>query len=281
MAHNHSSDTGNIKVAFFLNLSFTVIEIIGGILTNSVAIFSDAVHDLGDSLSLGMAWYFQKVSQKGRDDKYSYGYRRYSVLGALINTVVLILGCAFILWETIPRITNPQDVHPEGMVILACFGIIVNGAAVFKLKKGSSLNEKVVALHLLEDVFGWVAVLIGSIVMIFWDLPIIDPILSLAITFYILFNVYRNLKTALNVFLQRIPANVDLDKIENYLSYKKGLSNYEDIHIWSLDGNYNVMTMEISLDSNMNKNEIVEYLNVIHLELKEFNIDHCTIEIVG
>ncbi len=152
MAHKHgisSNSTKNIKAAFFLNLAFTIVEIVGGFMTNSVAIFSDAIHDLGDSLSLGLAWYFQKISQKDRDDDYSYGYRRFSVIGALINTVVLFFGCIFILWETIPRLIHPEEVDPKGMIILSIIGIIINGAAVFNLKKGTSLNEKVVSLHLL------------------------------------------------------------------------------------------------------------------------------------
>ena len=142
--HHHHSDVKNIKAAFFLNFGFTLLEIVGGIYTNSIAILSDAVHDLGDSLSLGMAWYFQKVSRKGSDATYSYGYKRFSLLGAVINSVVLIVGSVIILTAAIPRIFNPQDTHVEGMFVLAIIGVIVNGAAVFRLKKGNSINEKVV-----------------------------------------------------------------------------------------------------------------------------------------
>lgn len=278
MGHKHGlteNSTKNIKTAFFLNFAFTIVEIIGGFMTNSVAIFSDAIHDLGDSLSLGLAWYFQKISQKGRDDEYSYGYRRFSVLGALINTVVLFLGCIFILWETIPRLIHPEEVDPKGMIFLSILGIIVNGAAVFNLKKGHSLNEKVVSLHLLEDVLGWVAVLIGSIIMLFWDLPIIDPILSIIITSYILFNIYKNIKSSMSVILQRIPDNVDLNKIQNYLLSNKNIASFTDLHIWSLDGEYNIMTINIRLTDEADSKIISD----IHSELNELNIQHCTIEL--
>ena len=208
--HNHHSDIANIKLAFFLNLSFTIIEIIGGFLTNSMAILSDALHDLGDSLSLAMSWYLENYSKKGADKDFSYGYARFSLLGALINSIVLILGSVFILTKVIPRIFSPQAVSPEGMMYLAILGIIVNGIAVFKLRGGSSLNKDVVSWHLLEDVLGWIAVLIVSIILIYKDIPILDPLLSLLINIYILYNVISKLKKVLNVFLQRVPAGIEI-----------------------------------------------------------------------
>jgi len=188
--HNHHHHTTeNIKVAFFLNLSFTVIELVGGLLTNSMAILSDALHDLGDSVSLGLAWYFQRIAQKKSDLSYSYGYKRFSLLGAFINSLILSVGSIFILVEAIPRLFDPKQPDASGMIILAIIGVIVNGFAVLRLKKGKSINEKVVSLHLLEDVLGWLAVLIGSIVMYFFNLPVIDSLLSIGIAIFILLNV--------------------------------------------------------------------------------------------
>ena len=194
--HSHGSSTENIAVAFFLNLAFTIIEFIGGFYTNSLAIMSDALHDLGDSLSLGLSWYFQKKSTKRANKKYSYGYKRFSLLGAVINSIVLVIGSVFIIKEAIPRIINPENADAKGMMWLAVLGIIVNGAAVLKLKKGTSINERVVSLHLLEDVLGWVVVLLASIVMQFWDVPVLDPVLSIAIAGFVLFNVYINFKVS-------------------------------------------------------------------------------------
>ena len=190
--HSHNHSEGNIKIAFFLNLGFTIVEIIGGLYTNSLAILSDALHDLGDSLSLGLSWYFQRLSKKGSTKKFSYGYKRFSLLGAIINSIVLVVGSIFILSKAIPELFNPEETNAQGMLYLAILGVVVNGAAVFKLRKGKSLNEKVVSLHLLEDVLGWVAVLIGSIVMIYFDLPFVDPLLSILISIFVLYNVYRN-----------------------------------------------------------------------------------------
>ena len=208
--HHHHNGTENIRVAFWLNLAFTIIEIIGGFLTNSLAILSDALHDLGDSLSLGLAWYFQNLSKKGRDRKFSYGYRRFSLLGAIINSIVLVVGSIFIITEAIPRVMDPQSTNATGMIGLAILGVLVNGAAVLKLKKGHTQNEKVAALHLLEDVLGWVAVLIGSIIIYFTNWFIIDPLLSLGIALFILFNVYKSIKSSMSK-IAVAPVNADIE----------------------------------------------------------------------
>ena len=277
--HNHSHDSvNNIKVAFFLNLSFTIIELIGGFLTNSVAIISDAIHDFGDSLSLGLAWYFQKLSKKGGNKNYSYGYKRFSLLGAIINCIVLVAGSIFILSEAIPRIFQPQETSAEGMFILAVIGIVVNGAAVLKTRKGSSINERVVSLHLLEDVLGWVAILIGSILIYFTKLTIFDPILSIAISLFILFNVFRNIKQVLPILLQGTPRELKQEHIEEKLKRINNIANIHDLHIWSLDEEYNVLTVHITLENSLTMEELVEIKNQIRTALKEEGIQHATIE---
>ncbi|TYK66815.1 cation transporter [Colwellia echini] len=207
-SHNHIHQHGKderIGWAFFLNVTFTIIEFIGGWLTNSTAIMADAVHDLGDSLSIGFAWILSHLSDKEASDKYSYGYRRLSLFGALVNGIVLVIGSIWVLFEAIPRLSNPEMPMAEGMLGLAILGVVVNGYAVFKLKAGETLNEKVLTWHLLEDVLGWVAVLVVSIVLLFVELPILDPVLSISFTLFILFNVFKNLKSTLALFLQATP----------------------------------------------------------------------------
>ncbi|KAA3615651.1 MAG: cation transporter [Calditrichaeota bacterium] len=276
--HHHHHETENIRTAFFLNLFFTLIEIIGGIFTNSVAILSDALHDLGDSISLGLSWYFQKLSQKKRDQQFTFGYRRFSIFGAIINSIILVIGSIIIIWESFPRLFNPQQPNAEGMILLSIFGIIVNGAAVLKLKKGSSLNEKVVSLHLMEDVLGWVAVLIASIVMTFYSIPILDPMLSLLIAAYILFNVYKNLKNALKIILQASPSDIDVASIEKKISGFKEIDNVHDIHLWTMDGEYNVLTIHVALHENKDLDQMAELKTKIRDELNDKHIQHITIE---
>ena len=277
--HNHSHDEkSNINIAFFLNLSFTFIELAGGFLTNSIAIISDAVHDFGDSLSLGLAWYFQKLSKKGSTKQYSYGYKRFSLLGAIINCIVLVLGSVYILSEAIPRLFLPQETNAKGMFILAIFGIIVNGIAVLRTRKGKSINERVVALHLLEDVLSWVAVLIGSTVMYFTGWTVIDPILSLFIACFVLFNVFKNIRLALPILLQGTPTEIEQEHIIKKLKEIKPIANIHDLHIWSLDEEYNVLTAHIVLEEVLSMEKLVELKKQIRTALKEEKIKHATIE---
>ncbi len=281
MGHSHHGHThhhsGNIKTAFFLNLGFTLVEIIGGFYTNSMAILADALHDFGDSIALGTSWYFHNVSHKKRDQFYSYGYKRFSLIGAVVNAVILFSGSLFLLSETIPRLLNPQQPDAYGMIWLAVLGVIVNGLAVLKLKKGSSLNEKVVMLHLLEDVLGWVAVLLGAVIMHFFDFPIIDPILSLGIAIFILFNVFKNFKSVFAIMMQGVPDSALQEKVKQYLSSLPEIKGIHDLHIWSMDGEYNVLTVHVVIAST-DWAETEALKGKIKTHLFEFGINHATLE---
>ena len=276
---HHHSDVANIKLAFFLNLSFTFIEIIGGFLTNSMAILSDALHDLGDSISLAVSWYLENYSQKGADKEFSFGYARFSLLGALINSIVLILGSIFILTKVIPRIFAPQSVHPEGMLFLAIFGIIINGISVLKLRGGSSLNKDVVSWHLLEDVLGWTAVLIVSIILIYKDIPILDPLLSLLINIYILYNVIFKLKRVLNIFLQRVPGGIEIKELQQKIKSETQALAVHHTHVWTLEGEKNFLSTHVIIPDHFSKEEIVELKSKVKSLLAAEKINHVTVEI--
>ncbi|NND05039.1 MAG: cation transporter [Saprospiraceae bacterium] len=279
MAHQHHHDTKRIGVAFFLNLFFSIIEIIGGMYTNSMAILSDALHDLGDSISLGTAWYFQKISHRKSDSTYSYGYKRFSILGAIINSIVLIIGSIFILREAIPRLLNPQTTEPAGMILLSILGIIINGYAVYKLKAGHSHNEKVVSLHLLEDVIGWAAVLVGSIVIYFTGWHQIDPILSLVVTIFILYNIYKNIKATMRIVLQGIPEDIDLAAIHTALESIDHVVAHHDLHIWSMDGQRNIMTVHVVITEELNHETAEQIRNQVRQKMKALGIQHSTVEV--
>ena len=279
MAHDHHhGEVKNIKTAFFLNLFFTLFEIVGGFFTNSMAILSDAVHDLGDCLSLGLAWYFQKISNKRSDSSYSYGYKRFSLLGAIINSIVLTVGSIFILLEAIPRIFHPEKTQAAGMFFLAIVGVLVNGLAFYRLKKGSSLNEKVVSLHFLEDVLGWVAILIGAIIMYFFNVPFMDPVLSVGIAIFILSNVYKNIRQTLHIILQGIPVDIDIAEISEQLQQFKGIEDIHDLHIWSVDGSYNILTVHVVMNNLLEVTKITVLKDKIRNALKQKGIQHATIE---
>lgn len=272
------SRKNNIGLAFFLNVSFTIVEIIGGLYTGSIAILSDAVHDLGDSLSLGIAYFLEKVSHKKPDESFTYGYDRFSLLGALITSFVLFGGSIFIISETIPRLLNPVPVDAEGMLLFAVLGIIFNGIAFFKTHHGESMNEKSVSLHLLEDMLGWIAILIGSIVLLFVDFYILDALLSLGIVIIILVYVYRNTKQIFNIFLQKVPEGIDFDLIMKRINQIDHVQRAHHCHIWTLDGIRHMMSIHIVLDKSLKIPEIINIKATVKETIEQFNIGHVTIE---
>ena len=268
-------------MAFLLDLSFTVIEAIGGLLTNSMAILSDAVHDLGDSISLGLAWYFDKLAQRRPNARYTYGYRRFSLLGALINCFILLAGSAWVLYESIGRLLDPQEVNATGMLWLAVLGVVVNGAAALKTglghKEGRGVNERVVSLHLLEDVLGWLAVLVVSVVMHFVELPILDPLLSLGISIFILINVFRNLRSAFRVILQGVPEEMEVEEIRAMVEGTDGVESLHDLHLWSLDSQYTVASMHV-VTTRWEPAQLLSLKQTLKSALAEKGIPHATIE---
>jgi len=276
--HNHKV-TKNIKIAFFLNISFTIVEIIGGILTNSIAIISDALHDLGDSLSLGLAWYLEKVSKRKRDLRFSFGYRRFSLLAALINSIILIVGSVIILSEAIPRLFSPEIVSAKGMFALSIFGILVNGAAALKVKSGKSLNERVITWHLFEDVLGWTAIFIISTVMLFWNIPILDPILSILITVFISWNIFKRLKETVFIFLQATPDTINIADLEKNISVLSNVISIHDTHVWTMDGEYIIMSSHIVVPNNLIANELIQLKKEVKDLCRISSIKHVTIEL--
>ena len=278
--HNHTHQTShNLRIAFFLNLGFTLAEIVGGLYTNSVAILSDAVHDLGDSISLGMAWYLENLARKEGDERFSYGYRRFSLLGALLTTSVLLVGSIFILIESLPRLMSPEPANARGMAIFAVVGIAVNGLAVLRLRRAETLNARAVAWHLFEDVLGWIAVLIVSIILLFRPIYILDAILSIVITVYIAWNVISNLRKTLALFLQGVPENIDIDEIDQRLRSIPDVESTHHTHVWSLDGEQHVLTTHIVVDECLSKEAIVCVRSDLQSLLSSLDFSHSTIEI--
>ena len=267
----------NILIAFILNISFSIFELIGGLFTNSISILSDAIHDFGDALSIGLSLILEKISKKNPDSNYTYGYARYSILGALITTTILTVGSIFVIISSIKRIISPEDINYNGMIIFAIFGVIINFLAAYFTKDGHSVNQKAVNLHMLEDVLGWVVVLIGSILMKFTDIRLIDSIMSIGVALFILINAFKNLKSILDLFLEKTPANIRVEELKNHLLKIKEIKDIHHIHVWSLDGNNNYSTMHIVTDTK----DPVKLKKAVRNEMLEHNIIHTTIEIEG
>lgn len=262
----------NILIAFILNLGFSIFEFIGGTITNSVAIISDSIHDIGDALSIGISYFLEKKSKQKPDDKYTYGYIRYSVIGSLITTIILLIGSILVIYNAITRIITPIEINYNGMIIFAIIGALVNILAANFTKEGHSLNQKAVNLHMLEDVFGWLVVLLGAIIMRFTDIKILDSILSIIVAVFIFKNAINNFKTILDLFLEKTPTNISIPELKEHLLKIKDIKDVHHIHIWSIDGYNNYATMHI-----VSANPKVKAL--VKQELKKHNITHTTIEL--
>ncbi len=255
-------------------MSFAIFEFIGGSITNSVAIISDSIHDMGDALSIGVSFFLEKKSKKNPDDKYTYGYVRYSVIGSLITTCILLVGSILVIYNAIKRLFNPVVINYNGMIIFAVIGVIVNFAAACFTKDGESLNQKSVNLHMIEDVLGWLVVLIGAIIMRFTNIAILDSFLSILVAAYILVNALKNFEVILDLFLEKVPSGLSIDEIKHHLLELKHVLDVHHIHIWSIDGYNNFATMHVVINKNTNKIK-----DEIRAELKKHGISHVTIEI--
>ena len=278
--HKHNDSISNIRLAFFLNLFFSIFELIGGILSNSVSIFSDAIHDIGDSLSIGIPNLLEKFSKKKPNTKYTYGYLRYSLIGALFTSVMLLLGAIIVLYRSIPLLFEPTVVNHNLMILFSIIGTIVNGIAAYKTSKSHNKNEKAISLHMIEDVLGWLGVLIGSIIIRFTGWTIIDPILSILIAIYILYHVYENLRDIFYIFMDKVPSDINIDNLGKSINKKFSvIKEIHHIHIWSIDGINNYMTAHVLLNKSISEDEIITLKKQLKEFLLESNIQHSTIEI--
>ena len=263
----------NILIAFFLNLAFSVFEFIGGVFTGSVAIVSDAVHDIGDAASIGIAYFLEKKSKKQPDEAYTYGYARYSVIGSVITTLILLVGSVLVVWHAVERCIAPTEIDYNGMILFAVVGVAVNFAAALFTREGESLNQRAVNLHMLEDVLGWALVLVGAVVMRFTDWWLLDPILSIAIAVFIFVGALKNLRAVLDLFLEKTPNGVSIEEIKAHACEIPGVCEVHHLHVWSMDGEHNYATMHVVCEGDWQ-----EIKALLRAELAEHGITHVTLE---
>ena len=275
--HYHHKKAGeNLAFVFFMNLTFNVIVIIGGLATNSMAILADCIHDLSDTISIAFAWFLEHVAQKDSTDKYSYGYQRFSILGAVIISIFVIVMAFIILEEAIPRLFAPEGVDADGMLVVAIVGIIFKSLSVYRLHKGETFNEKAILIHQLGDVFEWVAILILSVVLMFWDgAPYLDPFVSIGIALWLIFNLARNLYKSVEVLLQKTPNHFDVDEFKSSIMSIEDITAIDDFHVWSLDGIDSVLTLKVSIDNWNNQEKIKKEIYSI---ASKYHIVDITIE---
>lgn len=274
--HHHEKAGENLAFVFFMNLTFNIIVIMGGLATNSMAILADCIHDMSDTISIAFAWLLEHISQKDSTDMYSYGYQRFSILGAVIISVFVIIMAFFILQEAIPRLFAPESVDAEGMLLVAIVGILFKSISVYRLHNGETFNEKAILFHQLGDVFEWVAILILSVVMMFWDgAQYLDPFVSIGIALWLIFNLGRNLYKAIEVLLQKTPDNFDVKEFKSQILAIDGVNGIDDFHIWSLDGIDSVMTLKVDVDFGYDVGEIKKQIYSIS---NKYHVVDITIE---
>lgn len=268
----------NIKIAFLLNLAFSIVEAIGGILTNSISIISDSLHNLGDSITIGINYIFEKKSKKLPNKEYSYGYLRYTMLGSLIASFILLVGSVVIIYNVVPRLIKPLSVNYDAMIIFGIFGLLINLYATIKIMRSKDKDKKI-NTHMIEDTVIWLFILTGSICIKVFDSVIIDPILSLLIAVYILYQVYKYMKNIYNIFMEKVPKNVKIDEIKKDIEENENIDNVHHIHIWSMDGVNNYMTAHIHLNKVLSEEEIIKTKNDVKNKLMEDKINHITLEV--
>lgn len=246
--HHHStpeSATRNIGLAFWLNLIFAIVELVGGLYTQSLAVVSDALHDFGDALSLGMGYFLQRKSIQGPSETFSYGLRRLSLLSAVLTGMVISAGAIYILVESVLSFGQPREPQGGGMMLLALVGMAVNGFAAWKLSHGHTHNEKMMKWHLIEDVLGWVAVFLGGAGILFFELNWLDPVLAGLISLFVLYNVVRRLAESVNLFLQGNPNPTALRAFRDSVEALDLVEEVHDVHFWSLDGARHVLSLHV------------------------------------
>lgn len=263
----------NILIAFLLNFGFSVFEFFGGLLTGSVAILSDAVHDLGDALGIGVSWFLERKSKRAPDGTYTYGYSRFSVLGSVFTCGILLLGSVGVIVSAVGRLMNPVPIHYDGMILFAVVGVAVNLTAAFVTREGESLNQKAVNLHMLEDVLTWAVVLVGAVVMRFTDLSILDPLVSVAVAVYIFVHAIGHLRATVDIFLEKVPDGYAVEDIQTRVEAVEGVKNAHHIHIRSIDGYTHTASLHAVIAG-----EPAAVKAAIRAALHDMGIAHVTVE---
>ena len=267
----------NMTIAFLLNFSFAILEFIFGFMFNSSAVLADAVHDTGDAMAIGLSTLFEKISNKKEDKKYTLGYKRYSLLGALLTSVILLVGSTLVIIENVPKVFEPEKVNYDGMLVLGIFAIIVNLAAskVVGHGHGHSHNESILSLHFLEDILGWVAVILVSIVLRFTDWYFLDPLLSLLIAGFILSKALPKFWGNIKIFLDHIPSDIDLSQLYQEILAVENVQAITQLNVWTTDGLEKFAMIHICLE---NPDLLAETQTTLRQELQAYGITKITIQ---
>jgi len=281
-SHGHNANKKALKISFILIASFMFIEFIGGFMTNSLALISDAGHMLSDAVALGLSLSALLLGEKAANSKKTYGYKRFEILAALLNGVVLILLSIFICIEAFKRFSHPAEVMGSGMIIISTIGLIINIVVAYILSRGETkenLNVKSAFMHVLGDLLGSVGAIIAALLIIFFGWNIADPIASIIVSVLVLYSGWNILKESVNILMESKPANINSDDIVNALKTISGVEGIHDLHIWMITSDFPALTVHLNVENKSDRDAILE--NAIQ-QIKEVSgIKHITIQIEG
>lgn len=265
-----------VWLAFLLNLSFAIVEFIAGGIFGSSAVLADSVHDFGDAIAIGISAFLESISNRKEDSHYTLGYKRFSLLGAMVTAVILMTGSGMVILENVSKLFHPQPVNDEGLLWLGMFAISVNVLASLVIRKGQTKNESILSLHFLEDTLGWLAVILMAIVLRFTDWYILDPLLSLAISFFILSKAIPRFWSTLKIFLDAVPEGVDIKQVKNDLEQLDNVASINQLNLWTMDGLEKNAIVHVCL-KRMEQMEVCK--EAIRASLKERGFQNVTIEV--
>ena len=265
-----------VWVAFFLNLSYAIVEFIAGGIFGSSAVLADSVHDLGDAIAIGISAFLETISNREEDSHYTLGYKRFSLLGAMVTAVILMTGSVLVILENIAKIFHPQPVNDEGILWLGIIAITINVLASLVIRKGQTKNESILSLHFLEDTLGWVTVILMAIVLRFTDWYILDPLLSLVISFFILSKALPRFWRTLKIFLDAVPEGVDIQKIKTDLAELDHVASINQLNLWTMDGLEKNAIVHVCLKEMEHMETCKESIRIF---LKDCGFQNITIEV--
>ncbi|HBV24266.1 MAG TPA: cation-efflux pump [Jeotgalicoccus sp.] len=259
-----------------------IVEIIGGVLTNSLALLSDAGHMLSDAISLAVALAAFKMGEKAADSARTFGYRRFEILAAVFNGVTLIVIAVFIVVEAAGRFVNPPEVATTGMLIIAALGLIINIIVAKILMSGDThdnLNMKGALLHVFGDLLGSVAAIVAALSIMFFGWGFMDPLASVIVAILIAVSAFRILRQSLNVLMEGVPENIDVDTVINTINNIEGVEDAHHLHVWSISSGMNAMSIHVVVNGTLNVHETQKIIHRIDEKMKYENIEHVTVQV--
>ena len=265
-----------VWLAFFLNLSYAIVEFIAGGIFGSSAVLADSVHDLGDAIAIGISAFLETISNREEDSHYTLGYKRFSLLGALVTAVILMTGSVLVILGNITKLFHPQPVNDEGILWLGIIAVSINVLASLVVRKGKTKNESILSLHFLEDTLGWVAVILMAIVLRFTDWYILDPLLSLVISIFILSKAIPRFWSTLKIFLDAVPEGVDIKQVKSDLEQLDHVTSINQLNLWTMDGLEKNAIVHVCLKEIENMEVCKES---IRSKLKDCGFQNITIEV--